>query len=199
VKLELFTIGHSIHTWETFLGLLQSHRIGALVDVRSTPFSARLPHFCKPVLELRLRTAQIRYIPMGEALGARRSERECYVDGVARYDLIAETSAFLAGLQRIRTGAAKFRIALFCAEKDPLECHRTILVCRHLRSSLDIQHILWNGTLESHADAERRLLYEEGLPQADLFTPSLSLMQQAYDRRGAKIAYHESSEPAEHH
>jgi uncharacterized protein (DUF488 family) len=198
VKRELFTIGHSIHTWETFLGLLQSHRISALVDVRSIPFSARLPHFCKQVLELRLRTAHIHYIPMGEALGARRSERECYVDGVARYDLIAQTSAFLAGLQRIRTGAEKYRIALFCAEKDPLECHRTILVCRHLRSSFAIQHILWNGTLESHADAERRLLHEEGLPHADLFTPSLSLMQQAYDRRGAKIAYHECSEPAEH-
>jgi uncharacterized protein (DUF488 family) len=195
VKPQLFTIGHSTHSWEHFLELLQLHNIAALADVRSTPFSARFPHFSKPVLEMRLRTAHIHYVPMGEALGARRSERECYIDGVARYDLIAQTPAFLGGLQRLRAGSEKLRLALFCAEKDPLECHRTILVCRHVRNTFNIQHVLADGALESHEDAERRLMREEGVPPTDLFTSALTLLQEAYDRRAQKIAYRESTEP----
>lgn len=194
MKPELFTIGHSTHSWEYFLELLRRYNITALADVRSTPFSSRLPQFCKDMLELRLRGAKIRYVPLGAELGARRSERDCYVEGVARYDLIAESPAFRAGLQRLKTGSQRFRLALFCAEKDPLECHRTVLVCRHIRSSFIIQHILADGTLESHEDAERRLMQEEGVPTTDLFASSLTLLGQAYDKRARKIAFHESTE-----
>jgi uncharacterized protein (DUF488 family) len=197
VKPELFTIGHSTHSWEEFLELLRLHHIEAIADVRSTPFSGRFPHFGKPVLELRLRGAHIHYVPMGQELGARRSERECYMDGVARYDLIAKTPAFQAGLRRLRTGSQKFRLALFCAERDPLQCHRTILVCRNIRSSFTIQHILADGSLESHEDAERRLESEENVPLDDLFTPAFTLLEQAYDQRAQRIAYRDSLDPAQ--
>ena len=63
-----------------------------------------------------------------------------------------------------------FRIALMCAEEEPLECHRTILVARHLAAlGIDVQHILANGKLESHADALRRLSRMVGLPEEDSF------------------------------
>ena len=193
---ELFTIGHSTQTWDQFLALLLQHRIEAIGDVRSSPYSARFPHFTRELMDRALRAANIRYVFLGDELGARRTERECYIDGVARYDRIARTAAFSAGLDRVRKGVANFRLALMCAEKDPLECHRTILVCRQFRRDLTIQHILSDGRLESHADAEARLLAEEKVPDDDLYTPREDLIAQAYDRRGGKIAYHECGEPA---
>ena len=195
---ELFTIGHSTQSWEQFLGLLLQHRITAIGDVRSSPYSARFPHFNREMLERALRSAGIRYVFLGQELGARRAERECYVDGVARYERIARTHAFRAGLDRVRLGASRFRLALMCAEKDPLECHRTILVCRELRDELAIAHILGSGLLEPHANAEERLSNEEKVPSDDLFAPREQLLAKAYDRRADRIAFHECAESANH-
>jgi uncharacterized protein (DUF488 family) len=193
---ELFTIGHSTQSWEQFLELLTRHRIGAIGDVRSSPYSARFPQFNRELLHPALRNAGIRYVFLGQELGARRTERECYVDGVARYERIARTPAFGAGLDRVRLGASRFRLALMCAEGDPLACHRTILVCRQLRGEMSIAHILGSGLLETQAQAEERLLSEEKVPSDDFFAPREQLIAQAYDRRGGKIAYHECGELA---
>jgi uncharacterized protein (DUF488 family) len=196
VKPELFTIGHSTQSREDFLGLLQRHGINAVGDVRSNPFSARLPQFNRETLEIFLRDNKVRYVFLGDELGARRAEAECYEEGVAKYDRIAKLRAFKEGLERVRNGAMRFRLALMCAEKDPLECHRTILVCRHLRDDLRIQHVLSDGRLETHAEAEARLLDEERVPTEDLFMSRDSLLVQAYEKRGGKIAYHECTEAA---
>lgn len=195
---ELFTIGHSTQSWEQFLELLLQHHIGAVGDVRSSPYSARFPQYNRENLDRALRFANIRYVFLGDELGARRAERECYVDGIARYDRIARTAAFRTGLERVQAGVARFRLALMCAEKDPLECHRAILVCRQFRNGLDIRHILGDGSIETQADAETRLMAEEKVPGDDLFTPREELIAKAYDRRGTKIAYHESGEPVAH-
>jgi uncharacterized protein (DUF488 family) len=195
---ELFTVGHSTQSWERFLELLTRHRIGAIADVRSSPHSARFPQFNREILIRSLREAGIHYLFLGEELGARRSEQECYVNGVAHYDQIARMPAFRVGLDRVRNGVGKFRLALMCAEKDPLECHRTILVCRQFRDDLEIRHILNDGKIENHADAEARLLAEEKVPSGDFFTPREQLIAQAYNRRGVKIAYHERVEAAAH-
>src|SRR5438132_824920 len=117
---ELFTIGHSTQSWQQFLDLLSRHRIEAIGDVRSSPYSARFPQYNREILDRALRMANIRYVFLGNELGARRAERECYVEGVARYDRIARTAAFRSGLERVQTGVARFRLALMCAEKDPL-------------------------------------------------------------------------------
>ena len=190
----LYTIGHSTQTWEQFLDRLVRNHIDAVGDVRSSPYSARLPQFNREILERALKLAGIHYVFLGNELGARRTERECYSDGIARYDRIVHTPAFQAGLVRVRNGVARFRLALMCAEKDPLECHRTILVCRALRNDLEIWHVLEDGTLESQNDAESRLLAEEKVPGDDLFLSREELISRAYDRRGEKIAYRESGE-----
>ena len=193
---ELFTIGHSTQSWEQFLGRLARHHIDAVGDVRSSPYSARLPQFNREILERALKSAGVHYVFLGDELGARRSERECYVDGIARYERIARTPAFLSGLDRVRKGVGRFRLALMCAEKDPLECHRTILVCRELRNEFEIRHILGDGKFENHSDAESRLLAEERVPAEDFFISREELIARAYDRRGEKIAYRESGVPA---
>ncbi len=191
---QLFTIGHSTHPWGNFLQLLLRHEIQVVADVRSSPFSSRLPHFNRASLERCLRDVHLRYVFLGEELGARRSERECYVDGVAQYERIAKTPAFASGLKRLQKGLQRFRIAVLCAEKDPIECHRTILVCRQLRSAAEIQHILWDGSLEPHTDAETRLMHEERISAGDFFIARETLLARAYERRGQKIAYHECSD-----
>jgi uncharacterized protein (DUF488 family) len=189
---DLFTIGHSTHTAEKFLELLRQHDISAIGDVRSSPFSAWTPQFNRTALEPTLREAGLHYVFLGDELGARRVEREVYIDGVARYERIAKLPAFQTGLERVRKGARKFRLALMCAEKDCLECHRTILVCRHLRRDLNIGHIQDDGGIETHRDAEARLMKEEKIPQIDLFMNEADLIERAYDQRGPKIAYREN-------
>jgi uncharacterized protein (DUF488 family) len=194
----LFTVGHSNHELPAFLALLAQHGVTAIADVRSQP-TCWLPHFERAQLTAALRGAAIDYVFLGQELGARRSERACYEDGRADYERIARLPAFQQGLRRIRSGLAKHRICLLCAEKEPLDCHRTILVCRHLRGqAIQIQHILADGALEDHAVTERRLLKLTDV-QPTLFEPDLTLaelLEQAYEMRGREIAYREPPEGA---
>lgn len=190
--MTIYTVGHSNISTEAFVALLRRHAITAIADVRSHPYSRFLPHFSQPALRATLQGAQIRYVFLGRELGARPADPACYVDGQAVYARIAATDLFAQGLDRLRRGMRTERIALLCAEKDPITCHRAILVCRPLRESdLKIEHILANGSLEDHPALEQRLLRLHGLDQLDLFNPRPldQLIEEAYDRQGADIAY----------
>lgn len=157
--MQIFTVGHSNHSLEKFLNLLKQHGVTAIADVRSSPFSRRFPHFNQAPLRNSLSSEDISYVFLGEQLGARPKDPECYVEGKALYELIAATQAFTTGLERIFKGAKHHQIALMCAEQDPITCHRAILVCKHLRNTgLDVKHILKTGDLESHEHLEQRLL-----------------------------------------
>jgi uncharacterized protein (DUF488 family) len=187
----LLTIGHSNHDWPRFLGLLTQHGVSAIADVRSHP-TCWLPHFESAALAAALRDAGIEYVFLGQELGARRLERECYEDRRAVYERVACLPAFQRGLERIRAGLDRHRICLLCAEKEPLDCHRTVLVCRQIRGyGVHIEHILADGTLEDHAVTERRLLKLTDV-QPTLFEPDLTeadLLNRAYEIRGREIAY----------
>src|SRR5579859_1745870 len=167
---HLLTIGHSNHEWPQFLALLQRHTVSAVADVRSQPTSW-LAHFEGTALAGSLRGAGIEYVFLGRELGARRNEPECYDGARADYERITQLPAFQRGLARLRRGLDEHRICLLCAEKEPLDCHRAILVCRYLRGAdVAIQHILADGTLEDHAVTERRLLKLTDV-QPTLFEP----------------------------
>src|SRR5438552_16394672 len=97
----VFTVGHSNLEFTRFVALLNQHGIQALADVRSSPYSQYNPQFNRETLERALREEGISYVFLGQELGARRSERECYVNGRADYALIAQTTAFRLGLDRI--------------------------------------------------------------------------------------------------
>src|ERR1039458_1876101 len=109
---ELFTIGHSTHSWEKFLELLRQHHIEAVADVRSSPYSQYNPQFNRDSLQHALRDQDIAYVFLGEELGARRSEPECYVNGRVDYSLIAQTPSFIRGLDRLPPGGAQIGVAL---------------------------------------------------------------------------------------
>jgi uncharacterized protein (DUF488 family) len=188
---HIFTIGHSDNPIEWFVDLLRMHQVTALADVRSSPFSRFNPQYNRDQLKAALKTACIFYVPLGAELGARRSEQDCYVDGKARYDLIAKLALFQEGLRRVRQGAANYRVALMCAEKDPITCHRTILVCRHLKPfGIPISHILQDGELETTSGMEQRLMDVAGNGGVNLFASDpCAAIEHAYDVQGDRIAY----------
>jgi uncharacterized protein (DUF488 family) len=192
----IFTIGHSNHTIYAFLALLNRHGITAVLDVRSQPYG-RLEHFHREYLSAELKAAGIKYIFLGRELGARRDEPECYENGVAVYEKIARTQAFQEGLAQLRRHAESSRPAIMCAEKEPLDCHRSILICRALREcGLCISHILADGSLEDHAIAEKRLVKLMGIERT-LFEPNLTneeMVNRAYDERSQEIAFRASRE-----
>lgn len=190
MTLELYTIGHSTHPIEKFIELLTQHSITAVCDVRSHPYSKFNPQFNRESLQKELREHGIVYVFLGEELGARSSDPNCYINGKVHYPSLAQSDLFHQGLSRLRKGMESYRVALMCAEKDPITCHRTILICRHLRAdNIDIQHILEDGSIEKNSDSEERLLQVLKLPQGDLFTSVQEYIERAYDLQGEKIAY----------
>ena len=185
----VLTIGHSNHPLEAFMGLLVRHRVTALGDVRSAPYSRFNPHFNRELLAAALKAKGIGYVYLGRELGGRSDDRSCYEDGRIRYDRLARTDRFREGLERVVRGAAEHRVALMCAEKEPLDCHRTLLVARALdERGMKVVHILCDGRLEPHAEAMDRLLAGFSLePNSDLFRDEL--IAEAIARQAERVGH----------
>jgi len=138
----------------------------------------------------------IAYLPYGEALGGRPRDAGLYCDGIADYEAMARQPAFAAALTRLAADAARGRVCLMCAEREPLDCHRCLLVARALAArGLAVGHILHDGTVEPHAATERRLLEREGeggdaLATGNLFATGLAeRLAAAYRRRARAVAH----------
>jgi uncharacterized protein (DUF488 family) len=194
----VFTIGHSTHTIEAFVALLKQHGVTALADVRSAPYSRFNPQFNKDALERSLKAEGIKYVFLGRELGARSDDRSCYENGRVQYGRLARTDLFRHGIERVIRGAEEHRVALMCAEKEPLDCHRTLLVARVLdEQGVGVAHILGDGQLEAHRDAMERLLDVTGLPRDDLFRSREELIAQALARQEERVAYVDEKQAAE--
>ena len=186
----LFTIGHSTHSAEAFLALLRQHDVEAVADVRSSPFSRFNPQFNRLPLEQFLKANSIRYVFLGKELGARSDDRSCYDHGRVQYSRLAQTAPFQSGLDRVLQGAVKYRVALMCAEKEPLECHRTLLVTKALAArGQKVLHIHADGRLETHEAAMERLLTLTGVPDEDMFLTRDELLSKALARQEEQVAY----------
>jgi uncharacterized protein (DUF488 family) len=186
----VYTIGHSKHSLEEFVALLERHGVTAVADVRSAPYSRFNPQFNKTALDRDLKARGIKYVFLGRELGARSDDPACYAGGRVQYGRLAQTASFKTGVERVERGAAEHRIALMCAEKEPLECHRTLLVSRALdQRGVAVSHILADGRLESHGDAMLRLLDMFGLPRDDLFRSPAELLAEALERQEERVAY----------
>jgi len=187
---DLFSIGHSNVAAERFIGLLRGAGATAVADVRSTPFSRRFPWFSGKNLAATLAQHGMAYLAYGEALGGRPRSATLYRDGIADYEAMARQPEFQAGIERLCADAARLRVCIMCAEREPLDCHRCLLVARALAArGLAVGHILHDDTIEPHQATERRLL---ALTKADddLFAPGQNeRLAAAYRGRARAVAY----------
>jgi uncharacterized protein (DUF488 family) len=170
--------------------LLTANGITAIADVRSQPFSRRNPQFNKDRLAAELASHGIAYVFLGRELGARSEDPACYENGRVQYPRLAQTPAFKVGIERVILGAQKYRLSLMCAEKEPLDCHRTLLVSRALDNlGVSIAHILADGSIEPQEQTMARLIDLVGLPKQDMFHEHADRVAQACALREQRIAY----------
>ena len=187
---DFLSIGHSNIPVDRFVTMLREAGVNAVVDVRSMPSSRRFPWFSKTNLEARLARDGIAYTPMGDWLGGRPRYDRLFRDGIADYEAMAMEPQYQAGLERLIDAAVRSRVCLMCAEREPLDCHRCLLVARSLTErGCAVGHILHDGSIESHAETERRLLAWHG-NECDLFASGQrELMAAAYRHRAHRVAF----------
>jgi uncharacterized protein (DUF488 family) len=189
---RVLTIGHSTLSLETFLAMLERARVTAVADVRSSPFSRRVPHFSRNELRVALKARGIKYVFLGKELGGRPRASNLYCDGVANYEKMAQEPDFLKGIERVISGARRHTIALMCSEHNPLDCHRCLLVGRALAEQhLSVGHILNNGRVAAQQEIEEKLLTLSGDATDDLFAAREDRLTKAYRQRAKNVAYRE--------
>jgi uncharacterized protein (DUF488 family) len=187
----ILTIGHSNHPLAKFIALLEGAEVTVVADVRSAPVSRFAPHFNKDRLAASLGEQGIAYIFLGKELGGRPDRPDLFTGGVADYEKMAAVPGFKAGINRLLSGAESQRIAVMCAEADPLDCHRCLLVGRALAGAgVDVGHILTSGQVLTHAEIEDRLFDLAGLNDGSLLPASRDeRLAEAYRARARKAAY----------
>jgi uncharacterized protein (DUF488 family) len=181
------------------VGLLRLHAITAVADVRSQPYSRFNPQFNRETLAIELKNSGLEYVFLGQELGARSEDPACSREGRAQYSLIAKTAVFERGIQRLFAGMERFQVALMCAEKEPLVCHRSILISRSLEErGVRVKHILEDGSVEDHETSLLRLLELHGMQDTHLFHSRDELIAIAYEKQAEEIEFSasQSSQPA---
>lgn len=174
------TVGHSNLDWWPFERLLAQHSIGCVVDVRTYPRS-RLTHFSSPALRVLLNRVGISYVFLGDQLGGRPRS------GPDRYEVMARTTFFRTGIARLLEIAPRARVAILCAEAEPLECHRLLLIARHLAAlGVEVEHIGRDGSVETHYDTEERLLAKTRVGP-DLLRTRDERLAEAYHRQESRL------------
>ena len=197
---RIYTVGHSNYKIEYFIQLLKKNSITAVYDVRSVPYSRYAPQFNQGSIKKYLESAGIEYVYLGKELGPFSKDLNCCVEGIVQYNLLAQTRVFRDGLSRIEKGIEIYNLALMCAEKEPAECHRMILVCRHLRGEdIEIKHIMEDGNLEDNRDTELRMMkilkISDLIPFGEIEDP----VERAYEEMGKRNAFkHRNDTPQGH-
>lgn len=187
----ILTIGHSAHSLPKLLALLTEHQVAVVADVRSLPSSRFAPEFNRFALDATLHAAGIKYLFLGEELGGRSKLAGDYDEGGrVRYDRMAASPAFQHGISRVLAGAESNRVVLLCAEKEPLDCHRTLLVGRALeKRGAPIVHIHADGHLEPNEAAMSRLLALHGMQEQALFESRDQQIETACELQARRVAF----------
>ncbi len=202
---NLYTIGHSQHKVEYFVGLLRQHDVNYVLDVRSVPYSRYAEQFNRESIAYQLKNSGINYSFMGNYFGARPRNTDLYCDeGYLDFERVRKSEQFLKGFNNVVMGLDKGNnIALMCTEKEPIDCHRAIMVSRAFElSGINVNHILENGELESQDRLNEKLInryYPDRnfhqmsfFDYGDISTEGMSdadLLVLAYRERNKEIGY----------
>lgn len=157
----IYSIGYGNRTLDEFIGLLAAYQIVFLIDVRSSPYSRFNPDFSKAALEHHLAEHNIRYVFMGDALGGQPDDQTCFTpDGKVDYEKLAATSAYRAGIERIKTAWQKdVHVVLMCSELKPEQCHRSKLIGKTLQEQdIAVTHIDETGALKTQETVNDELI-----------------------------------------
>jgi uncharacterized protein (DUF488 family) len=143
----LWTVGHSNHPLERFVGILKAHGIERVIDVRRFPVSRKWPHFNAESLAASLPAAAIDYVGMPELGGRRKPVPDSphtawRTDAFRGYADYMDTPEFPESLGRAAAFARERPSALLCAEALPWRCHRSILSDAFLARGWDVLEIL---------------------------------------------------------
>lgn len=185
----IYTIGHSNYKMDDFLSVVSSYGIDIIIDVRSAPYSKYCPQFNKEVIKNSLDRAGIKYLFLGKELGARPDDLSCYYGRRAQFDLLRKTDLFKKGISRLKEEASKGgELAIMCSEKNPIDCHRTILISRVLKEEeLEVKHILNDAETIDQIEIEKQL-------QRKFKLEPLLFDSQSADRERIKEAYKKQEE-----
>lgn len=167
----IYTIGHSNHSVDAFLSLLKECGIDVVIDTRSQPYSRYAPQFEARALKESVVAAGIRYLFLGKELGGRPANKDYYdAEGRVCYGLVAQSAPFIEGITRLERGIHDHRIALLCAEENPAQCHRRLLVGRILvDKGIEVRHIRGDGRVEIEQASGATGWYEDTQGQLTLF------------------------------
>lgn len=158
-RVPIYTIGYGARTIEQLLTVLHAQQIAFVIDVRSAPYSRYKPEFNKDALQREIQTHQIRYTYMGDTLGGRPSDPDCYREGKVDYDRVRQKEFYLQGIRRVQQAFARqLRVVLLCSEGKPENCHRSKLIGETLTElGIPVLHIDENDQLLDQAEVIARL------------------------------------------
>ena len=187
---KIFTIGYAGIKLTTFIEVLKENKISFLIDVRSVPRSQYFPAFNDKNIQGELLKNGIEYSNFKNEFGARQYDKDFYTNGVLNFEKFSKSKQFQNGIKLIKDLTKKNNICLMCAEIDPLNCHRAILIAKEVNySGFEVVHIIAkrNGeiTYENHTDLEKRLL--------ETYKKQTDNLQIAYQKHNAIIGHKKDS------
>ncbi|MCH7800774.1 MAG: DUF488 domain-containing protein [Chloroflexi bacterium] len=148
---NIYTIGHSNHTWEGFAELMAKHDIEILVDARSNPVSRYAPFSNHRTLPDLLEGVGIEYMFFGGPLGGKPKNEAFYDEkGKPDYHKMRATDEFDEAVDTVASMARRSNVVLLCSEEDPAQCHRLLLVGPAMEQrSVDMLHIRASGETQT--------------------------------------------------
>lgn len=193
----LYTIGYSGFSVDEFIEILQKNRINVVIDVRSLPHSERYPDYNKSNIERVLRQNCIYYRNYALEFGARQDNKAFYSsDGYMDFDAFSNSDQFLNGVAKmIKSAEQGYKIVFMCAEKEPIQCHRAILVARAFdKLGFSIIHLMPNGKTKNQREIDEELLkkYYPDINQITLYGDQMSdeeYLDAAYKKQNELIGY----------
>lgn len=153
---SLYTIGHSSHTFQEFLEILQSYQITHLVDVRSLPKSRHVPWFNENELRTALKKEKIAYTHLAKLGGLRHTNKNSInmgwhntsFRGFADY---MQTAEFFSGLKELNTIIKnEARVVIMCAEAVPWRCHRSLIADAEIVRHFVVWEIMSKTSIRAH-------------------------------------------------
>lgn len=199
---NIYTIGYTAFKIDDFINILKKYNITCVIDVRSLPYSQYYPDYNKDVFEKVLKSNRILYRNYSAEFGARQTEK-CYLSpkGYLDFNKYVKSDKFESGYKKVLTGVdLGYTFVLMCAETDPIDCHRSIMLGREFyKRGFEVKNILKTGDVLLQNEIEERLLdtYFGTRDQLSIFDDNKDegqLIEEAYDLRNEEIGYKDESE-----